>query len=793
MTGMRKKPAGAGGSKVAVGPEGGRERRNAAGTRRALLVLLGLLVATLAAYQPAWRGSMLWDDDRHITREDLRTIDGLRRIWFEVGATQQYYPLVHTAFWVQQHLWGEDTLGYHLVNIALHAVSAFLLGLVLSRLGVSGAWLAAAIFALHPVHVESVAWIAELKNTLSGVFYLGAGLAYLHYDERRSERFYGTALALFVLALLSKTVTATLPAALLVVFWWRRGRLSWRRDGVPLAPFFVAGAAGGLLTAWVERTLIGARGAEFAFTLVERALIAGRAFWFYLGKLVWPAGLTFIYPRWEVSSEAIGHYAYPLGAGLLVVVLWLLRKRVRGPLAAVLYFGGSLFPALGFFNVYPFRFSFVADHFQYLASMGVIALLAAAASRLARRCRLGQRSAAATWAVICAVLALLTWSQSRQYTDAETLYRATLRRNPSCWLAHVNLGILELARDKNEAEEHFAAALRLKPDLAEAYINLGLPKFSENVELAQAYFREAVRLRPDSAEAHNNLGCALERVGRLEEALEHFDEALRLRHDYADAYYNRGNTLLKMGRLREAEAQYRQAVKLRPDAAEIRCKLADALRRMDRLGEAIPEYREALRLKPDYAEARFNLGYTLQEAGRPEEAVVQYSIALEFKPDAAEIHNNLGAALDQLGRLEEAAGHFAQAVRLRPDSPEARNNLAFALHRLGRLEEAVVHYEETLRIRPDYPDAEIRLANALQRLGRAEEAVQHYLKVLARAPEAADVHNNLGAALEMLGRSREAVEHYREAVRLNPASEEARENLRRALTARRRTGAAGNP
>ncbi len=765
----------------------------AGGVGRQWLVFLLLLVATLAAYQPAWRGGVLWDDDRHMTREDLRTTDGLRRIWFEIGATQQYYPLVHTAFWIQHRLWGQDTLGYHLVNIVLHALSAFLLGVILTRLGVPGARLAAAIFALHPVHVESVAWIAELKNTLSGVLYLGAGLAYLRYDERRTGPFYGLALALFVLGLLSKTVTATLPAALLVVLWYRRGCLSWRGDVVPLVPFFVLGAAGGSLTAWVERTLIGARGAEFAFTLVERALIAGRAFWFYLGKLVWPAGLTFIYPRWEVSRVSVAHYAYPLGAGLLVAGLWLVRKRSRAPLAAALYFGGTLFPALGFFNVYPFRFSFVADHFQYLASIGVIALFAAGAAQLARRCGLGPKSAAATAAGICAVLALLTWNQSRQYTDAETLYRATLRRNPSCWLAHVNLGILELPRDKKEAEEHFAAALRLKPDLAEAYINLGLPKFSENIELAQAYFREAVRLRPDSAEAHNNLGCALQQVGRLEEALEHFDEALRLRHDYADAHYNRGNTLLKMDRLREAEAHFRRAVELRPDAAEIRCRLADALRRMGRLGEAIFEYREAVRLKPDYAEARFNLGYALHEAGRPDEAVVQYSIALEYKPDAAEIHNNLGAALDQLGRLEEAAGHFARAVRLRPDSAEARNNLAFALHRLGRLEEAVVQYEETLRIRPDYPDADIRLANALQRLGRLEQAVEHYRKALSRTPEAADVHNNLGAALELLGRLSEAVAHYREAVRLNPASEEARENLRRALTALRRKGAAGNP
>ena len=240
---------------------------------------------------------MLWDDNAHITRGDLRSAAGLWRIWFDLGATQQYYPLIHSAFWLQHKIWGDDTRGYHLVNIVLHALSSFLLALILRRLAVPGACLAAVIFAMHPVHVESVAWITEMKNTLSGVLYLSSALAYLRFDERRQKRMYATAMALFVPALLSKTVAATLPAALLVVFWWRRGRLHWRRDVLPLAPWFALSAAAGLLTAWVERTLIGAEGAAFQFTLIERVLIAGRAVWFYLGKLLWPANLIFIYPR----------------------------------------------------------------------------------------------------------------------------------------------------------------------------------------------------------------------------------------------------------------------------------------------------------------------------------------------------------------------------------------------------------------------------------------------------------------------------------------------------------------
>ena len=353
--------------------------------REMWLLLPVLLLAVMAAYYPAWHGGMLWDDDGHITRSDLRSAAGLGRIWFDLKATQQYYPVVHSVFWLQHRLWGDDMLGYHLVNIILHGLSAFLIAVILQRLSVPGAWLAAVIFALHPVHVESVAWVTELKNTLSGVLYLSAMLVYLRFDQARKRHLYAGALALFVLALLSKTVTATLPAALLVIFWWRRGRLEWRRDVRPLVPFFVIGAAGGLLTAYVERTLIGAQGAEFQFTIVERCLIAGRAIWFYLGKLFLPINLMFIYPRWQVSQAVWWQYLYPAGVLVLLAALWRMRKRSRAPLAAMLLFCGTLFPVLGFFNVFPFRFSFVADHFQYLASMAVIALFSAIVAGLAER------------------------------------------------------------------------------------------------------------------------------------------------------------------------------------------------------------------------------------------------------------------------------------------------------------------------------------------------------------------------------------------------------------------------
>ena len=278
------------------------------------LLFAGLVLLTLAVYYPAWHGGMLWDDDAHITRVDLRSLSGLWRIWFDVGATQQYYPAAHSAFWVFYQLWGDNTLGYHLANIVLHASSAFLVAVILRRLAIPGAVLAALIFAVHPVNVESVAWMTELKNTLSGVCYLGAALMYLRFDESRERRWYALAAGLFVLALFSKTVTATLPAALLVIFWWQRGRIRWREDVVPLLPFFATGVAGGLLTSVGRARADRRRGPGVSVHARRAGLIAGRAFWFYLGKLVWPADLIFIYPRWQVSQQVAWQYAYPTRA-----------------------------------------------------------------------------------------------------------------------------------------------------------------------------------------------------------------------------------------------------------------------------------------------------------------------------------------------------------------------------------------------------------------------------------------------------------------------------------------------
>jgi len=576
-----------------------------------------VLVAVGVAYGPAWNGGFLWDDAAHLTRPELRSWRGLWRIWFEPGATQQHYPLLHSALWVQHRLWGDNPIGYHLVNLVLHSGTAAMVALTLRRLSVPGAVLAAAIFALHPVQVESVAWISELKNTLSAVLYLGAALAWLRFEEKRETRTYLMSLALFVLGLCSKTVTATLPAALLLVHWWRRRRPSWRRDVVPLVPFFVLGTAAGLFTVWIERNLVGAEGAAFDRTSVERGLVAGRAVWFYLGKLVWPADLVFIYPRWQVSQAAWRQYLYPAAALAALAALWALRRRWPGPLTGALFFVGTLFPALGFFDVYPFLFSFVADHFQYLASLGIIALAAAGAVRLLDRLPPWRRRAGQGLCIAgLATLAALTWKQSHLYADRETLYRATIQGNHGCWMAYNNLSGALIARGATDEAIGLArTALQLKPDYPEAHNNLALALGSRGkVDEAISHYRKALELNPTYAEAHNNLGFALASRGDLDEAIAHYQRALESDPGRAGVQYNLAMAQVAQGQARPAIAHLRRAVELQPDFFEARNNLGILLARSGRLDEAIEQFRKALEIDPGSAEVRKNLDIAL--AGR---------------------------------------------------------------------------------------------------------------------------------------------------------------------------------
>jgi tetratricopeptide (TPR) repeat protein len=533
------------------------------------LIATGLLCATLAVYLPAIGGGFVWDDDDYVTNNRaLRTPAGLVEIWTEVGATPQYYPLAFTTFWIEYQLWGPDPLPFHLLNVLLHAANALLLWIALRRLAVPGALLAAAIFALHPVQVESVAWITERKNVLSTFFYLLSLLAYLRFEPVENSEppaarrwgCYAPSLISFCLALLSKSVTCSLPAAILLLIWWKRGRLSWRSTAATL-PFFAVGAAMAAITIWTETHAVGTGGLELGLSAVDRVLVAGRAVWFYLGKLLLPFELVFMYPRWVIDATSWRQIAFPAAALGVVAVLWLARARFgRGPLVVALFFGGTLLPALGLIDVYPMIYSFVADHFQYLASIGPISALAAAGTCAWHRFtsptgteppaharRRVRALSLALPAVVLALLAVQTWRQGRMYEDIETLWRVTLERNPGAIMARTNLANeITLQGRHQEATEMLRRTLELERSLAHPRV---------------------------WATTHFNLGNHLWREGDREAAVEQYRAALQTDPSYARARRALASLYWELGRLRESLGAYRKYLKQRPDDKEARREL----------------------------------------------------------------------------------------------------------------------------------------------------------------------------------------------------------------------------
>lgn len=644
-----------------------------------------LCVALLIVYRPALDGALLWDDDAHITAPALRSLGGLWRIWGEPGATQQYYPVTHSAFWLLGLLWGSDPTGYHVVNVLLHWLNALLVWRILASLAVPGALIAAMIFAFHPVHVESVAWITELKNTLSGLFYLAALAVYLRFDPLQAEpmspgqkagavsdrdrRLYGLSLGLFLFALLTKTVTASLPAVILLIAWWKTGRIGLSRHLLPLLPFFVLGGGLGLATAWVERRFLGAEGPDFAFTGADRVLIAGRAVWFYAAKLLWPVGLVFSYPRWTIDRTAWWQYLYPLAALAVVGALWAWRQRLgRGPLVAVLFFGGTLVPALGFFNVYPFVYTFVADHFQYLASLGIITLAAAAAVSAVKRLGDRRRLGAAAAGLVILALAALSWRQAHLYMDLETLYRHVISNNPTGIMAYLNLGNI--------------------------YSQQG--RYGDAIDL----YRRVIELRPDYAATHVNIGNVHASQGRYPEAIAAYEAALALKPNLATARYHLGLAYLALGRHVDAAAQLKAAVAIRPDMAEALRRLATAYRQLGQHAELIATLKALAAIKPVRAETYHSLGMAHAALGQATEAIGAFRAAIAINPRYPEAYNDLGIVHRKQGQLDEAIGAYRAAVAIKPDFAHAHNNLGAAYASGGRYDEAIAAWQQAVRLDP---------------------------------------------------------------------------------------------
>ncbi|MBI3695818.1 MAG: tetratricopeptide repeat protein [Acidobacteria bacterium] len=591
--------------------------------KRAVPLLLAIL--TLAVFWPALDNQFVnWDDDKNVlnnTRFRGLEASNLRWMWttFHLG---HYHPLTWMSLGFDYTLWGLDPKGYHLTNVVLHAANAALFYLVALRLAggrVFTAAVAALLFALHPLRVESVAWVSERRDVLSGLFYLLSVLAYLGRRVKLS-------LAAFAAALLSKEIVVSLPVVLLVldVYPLRRGP-RWREK----IPYFLLAAAAALAAVALQPAGVSGL-AEHATVLPSlRVGLSLYGLAFYLWKTVWPFGL---YPQYVLTGSVVAGAAVAIAVTALVAAL---GRRFPALPAVWICYVVSLLPVLSIFRVDPQQF--VANHHTYLATLGFALLVAVALGALPPR--------VATGAAVVAVLGLtvLTGQQIPVWRDPLSLWTRTLAGAPQSVVAHNNLGEALAAQNRlDEAIPHFEQALRIKPADAHALYNLGnAHQRHGDVQAAVQQFERAIQVEPTFAAAHNDLANCYTLLGRTDQAVDHYRRALAAQPGFADAHYNLGNLLQQQGRLEEAVAHYEQAVVL----------------------------------KPTLADAHNNWGVALDALGRPREAVEHYRQALLLDPRNADAHNNLGVSLESEGKRDEALVHYRQAVQLNPMHPDAARNL----------------------------------------------------------------------------------------------------------------------
>ena len=575
-----------------------------------------IAASVLWIYWPALHGDWLWDDSLYITDNPLlRNPDRLWKAWFEPGSFVEYYPIQETVQWLQWQLWGMDTLGYHLTNVFLHILSALLVWRLLSKFGLRLAWLGGLIFAIHPVQVESVAWIVELKNTLSLPPFLLAMCAWIDYEERGKARDYWLALGLFLIAMLCKITMATFPVVILLHAWWKRDRIVWNDIKTSL-PFWLISLALGFATIWVGQhyqeynhdssdvIILGGN--------LSKLACAGLAFAFYFSKCFLPVDLMPTYPQWIVDPPMLWQFLPWVVFGCVISWLWTKRESWgRHALLGLGFFLILLAPFLGFKSISYMSFTWVMDHFLYIPIIGLIGLFVAALGQLEIQLPASFRLYGT--GLIIAALACLAFASrgyAAIYVNSVTLWTYEIQQNPHAYLAHNNLG----------------SAFFKEGQLTEA----------------EAQFEESMQIKPNDANTHNNLGSILVQLGRPSDAISQYEEALRIAPDFGEAHDNLGLAFLQTGQVDQAKEQFEQA----------------------------------LRTKPDNAEANYNLGTVLFKAGQMPEAIMHYRHAIQVDPNYAEAHNNLGAALLNVGQISEAGAEFQQALQIKPDYTAARNNLA---------------------------------------------------------------------------------------------------------------------
>src|ERR1700677_691371 len=733
-----------------TGTPGQRDRRVAG--------ICALLVAAVFIVfgQTAWHGFLNYDDGEYVYENPMvskgLSLEGVRWAFTHVHAAN-WHPLTTITHMLDCSLYrspnGLKAGGPHVENVVLHALAAVLLFLTLREM--TGAlWqcaFVAAVFAIHPLRVESVAWVAERKDVLSGVFFMLTLRAYVRFarGESRgrhnvSRGRYAMVALWFVLGLLSKPMLVTVPCVLLLLDYWPLGRFRDRPQFIHLVveklPLFALSGISCIATIVAQKSAI--QSTEH-FSLLQRIGSALVAYAVYLGKLVYPVGLAVYYPflksgrpAWEVPAALLLLLALTAGAGLL-------RRKQPFVLMGWLWYLGMLVPVIGILQVGGQTY---ADRYTYLPQIGLAIAAAWAAAEWTGTQRVFLMGAAGM--VLC-VLAFAACHQTAYWRDNITLWNHTLESTGDNAVARNNLGLALYQQGKiEEAGNQYREALRIDPAYAQFHNNLANVLFRQKrTDEAVAEYSEALKINPDSAVAHNNLGLALLQQGHADEAADECREALRLDPAYTEAKGNLDNTLLQLGQTDDVIAKNREALRLDPANADAHCNIGNALLQQGRTDEAIIEYREALKINPAYPEAHYNLGNALLQQSRTDDAMAEYREAFRLRPDYSEAHFNLGNVLLQFGRTDEAIAQYHEVLKINPASAEAYCNLGNALFQQKKIDESIVQYREAVRINPAYAEALSNLGNALFQQGQAAEGMAQTQKALDLQPANAAIQNSL--------------------------------------------------
>ena len=764
-----------------------------------LLLVLGLLA--IGSYLPALWGEFVWDDFLLMKLDAVSSWSGIWQIWFNPSSAYlqgdavegHYWPLLYTTFWLEHKLWGFNPLGYHALNLLLHFANTALLWRLLLRMGVSGAWFAAAVFAVHPLHVESVVWIISRKDLLSALFYLGAFFMWIRFTEAPRFRRYAAALALFGAALFCKSIAVTLPAALLIFQWWRNGRVT-PVDLVRAAPFFLLGLGVTGFDTWFYKTNAAV---PFDYSAYERLLIASRALWFYLEKLLWPTDLAVIYPHWEIDPTDPSGWLYFAGALAVVFALWTLRFRIgRGPMACALFFAVTLSPTLGFVDYSYMGLSFVADRYQYLAGIGVIVFFTAAAVRAAQNIPAASRGAGIAGLLVIALLGLAAWNQSEVYRNEVSLFRHVISLNPDSWVAHQNLGMaLVRLGEFEEAEVHTRSSLEIFPLNPKAVRNLGEAlKGQERYDESLKWYRAIAALEPGEPLNHLGVGSVLLALGKYPEAVSSLKKALEL--GPAPLVVPKAHALLgqgyrKMGRDGEADRHFDLGAELGmqmkpPDPTAVFFRAED-LRERKLYEESLKWYRDAVNADPAFALAYAGMGDSLYQLGSNAEAISSMERALELGPRlpiASTLHHLIGQASREMVSPDSARNRERRAGGGGSGDASIVFFRAEDLRERKLYEESLKWYRDAVNADPAFALAYAGMGDSLYQLDRYAEAVlslERALELGPRLPIVPTLHYMTGEALSELGRHQEAEQHYESALRAWPNFKEALNSLARLL------------